>query len=168
MKLILFFIIIQAIIALSLLIILFLYDLKHWLLPNIYIFPFAVLGISFHYSYGFSIIESSDLFLGALAGGGFLFAIRLIGNGVYKQESLGLGDVKLMGAAGIWLGPQGALMAITVGAIFGLIHGVGIYIFKKYIKKQKKTLFRKLSLPAGPGFILGILFSFYFVFYNLI
>lgn len=161
-------IIFQATIALSLLIVLFVYDLKHWLLPNIYVLPFAILGLSFHISYNFEVIDSSELFLGAITGGGFLYAIRMIGNSIYKQESLGLGDIKLMGAAGIWLGPQGVLMAITVGAAFGLIHGLVYFLYKKYIKKKKNLLFRKLALPAGPGFILGILFSSYFVFFNLL
>lgn len=137
---------------------LFIIDLKKWILPNKYVFALAVLGIIFHFLTDFTIMKESDLILGALTGGGFLFTIRMVANGIYKQESLGLGDVKLMAAGGLWLGMHGILLAITVGAIFGLIHGIAIYAHKRFFKKEKIS-FNRMSLPAGPGFIIGLLIS---------
>ncbi len=144
--------------SIILLIILAITDLKKWLLPNIYVFPFAILGIIFHIVTNFYFLEAMQIFLGMIVGGGFLLIIRIIANSAYKQEALGLGDVKLMGAAGLWLGMEGVLFAITIGALCGLLHGLALFIYKKY-KTGKIIDFRKMSLPAGPGFICGIVIT---------
>ncbi len=144
--------------AIILLIILAIIDLKKWLLPNIYVFPFAILGIIFHVVTDFYFLESTQVLLGMVVGAGFLLTVRIIANTAYKQEALGLGDVKLMGAAGLWLGMEGVLFAITIGALCGLLHGLILFIYKKY-KMGEITDFRKMSLPAGPGFICGIVIT---------
>ena len=75
---------------------------------------------------------------------------------IYKMDTLGLGDVKLMAAAGLWLGLEGVVVSLIIGATAGAVHGVIYWVYLKYIKKQK-TSFHKLALPAGPGFIAGII-----------
>lgn len=146
------------IIAAGLLITLIVIDIKEWLLPNIYVFPFAVLGILFHVTTGFTLLDSSDLFLGFIAGGGTLLAIRTIANGIYKTDTLGLGDVKLLAAAGLWLGLHGVILSLILGASAGLVHGVIYWAYLNFYKK-KKTSFRRLKMPAGPGFIAGIILA---------
>lgn len=88
-------------------------------------------------------------------GGGLLLAIRTIANGYYKTDTLGLGDVKLMAAAGLWLGVEHVLIALIIGAGAGVIHGGIYWVYLNFIK-HKKTSFHRLKLPAGPGLIIGI------------
>src|SRR5207247_2072646 len=42
--------------------------------------------------------------IGAAAGGGFLWAIGVIGSWIFKKEAMGGGDVKMMGMVGALLG----------------------------------------------------------------
>ena len=92
---------------------------------------------------------------GAAEGGGILYIIRFFGNRHYKQDTLGLGDVKLMAASGLWLGIEGIVTAMTIGAFAGLVHGVLVSLIRAAKEKTRPNLHR-LMIPAGPGFCIGI------------
>ncbi len=141
-------------IALVLLATLVVIDFKTMLLPNRYVFPFAALGIIFHASLQFSVLDPLSILLGGLFGYGILWIIRFFGNMYYKTESLGLGDVKLLGAAGLWLGMADVTVAMTVGAMAGLVHG--LIVAYLHFKKTGEFNIHRLKIPAGPGFIIGI------------
>lgn len=136
------------------------YDFKHMILPNLWVVIFAIIGIVHHTLQNWSMITPLDAFLGLLVGGGFLLLIRAFANWRYKKNTLGLGDVKLMMAGGIWLGFPHILLAISIGAFFSVFLAlIYIGIFKKLIQKQDVSL-RGTKLPAGPGFIIGIIVIF--------
>lgn len=129
-------------------------DLKTFLLPNKLVAAFALLGLFFHVTTGFTHIPPLGMVYGACVGGGLLYAIRFVGNRIYNADTLGLGDVKLMAAAGLWLGAEHVLIAITLGGVAGLLHGVGLAAHARVIKKEAISL-NRLVIPAGPGFIVG-------------
>lgn len=133
-------------------------DLKERILPNFYVLGFLLSGLIFHISYEFQILSATEIALGALTGGGVLLIIRTIANYYYGFDALGLGDVKLMAAGGIWLGPYLSLIALSAGAFAGLIHGL-VDAFIAYRKSGQWPDMMNLSVPAGPGFIIGILFA---------
>jgi leader peptidase (prepilin peptidase)/N-methyltransferase len=135
--------------AFILLLILCIIDFRVRLLPNKYVFPFALLAVVFHAALNFSLIPREDMLIGGVFGYGLLWGIRAAGSWYYKQEALGLGDVKLMGAAGLWLGMEHLLLAITLGASVSVLHGL------VYAGMTKQSL-RRLEIPAGPGLIAGI------------
>ena len=141
-------------IALILLGILAVIDFKTMLLPNKYVFPFAGLGVLFHLSTQFSELSYLDVILGGVFGYGILWVIRFFGSMYYKREALGLGDVKLLGAAGLWLGMSGVTFAMTLGAMAGLVHGLIVGYAES--RKTGKFDIHGLKIPAGPGFIFGI------------
>lgn len=142
--------------AFGLLIILSVIDLKIGLLPNVYNAGLALSGGLFHVLTSFLWLGIEHILLGALIGGGILFGIRLVANKVYKQDTLGLGDVKLLAAAGVWLGPHSILLAITIGAFAGILHSVFILIIQK-VRAEDTGKLSHFSIPAGPGFCFGIL-----------
>lgn len=139
----------------SLLSILSYIDLKTRLLPNVFVFPFAAIGLSFHILTLFEYLSPINVFAGAAVGGGLLYLVRAGANAYYKQDALGLGDVKLLGAAGLWLGVDGVLFALTLGAFGGLIHGIVYGIYVAFKTRQPLNL-NRLAIPAGPGFAFGI------------
>lgn len=141
-------------------------DLKTRLLPNKYVGGVFVLGVIFQAVTQFHFATPTEVILGAIMGAGLLLFVRYFANRIYKQDTLGLGDIKLMGAAGIWLGPDHILLAISLGAFAGLIHGL-IYGFVLSRKTGEKVNFATLSIPAGPGFIFGIIAVSVFKFYTL-
>ena len=61
---------------------------------------------------------------GFLIGAGALYAIGWIGTRVFRKEAMGLGDVKLLGMMGTFIGPVNIgitiFLASCIGAVFGL------------------------------------------------
>lgn len=151
--------------ALLVLYLLALTDFRSGLLPNEMVLCFAGLSFVFHFSTLFYYLSALDMMLGAVVGGGLLYVIRAVANFFYKDEALGLGDVKLLAAAGLWLGPQAVLIALTLGAFAGLVHGV-LLIGNMKLKTETSINIGKLSLPAGPGFAIGILIAGIYKFQN--
>ena len=140
-------------------------DLRVWLLPNKYVLIFALLGVAFHAALHFSLLAPHEMIYGALLGSGILYVIRICGNAYYKQDTLGLGDVKLLAAAGLWLGLEGVVFALTAGAFAGLLHGIGVATAKA-IKEKSPINLKRLMIPAGPGFCVGIIASWLYLFYG--
>lgn len=133
-------------------------DLKLWILPDELVALLAVLAIPFHIATGWDYGDVTFFLTGALAGGGALWLIRAIANFIYGVEALGLGDVKLLAAAGLWLGPEAVFMALSAGAFCGVLHALAIICTKKIQTGQWQSM-RRMALPAGPGFIAGILLT---------
>jgi leader peptidase (prepilin peptidase)/N-methyltransferase len=131
-------------------------DLRVRLLPNRLVAPFALLGVAFHLLTGFAFLTPFSMLLGGALGFGLLWLVRRIANSIYKQDALGLGDVKLIGAAGLWLGIDLIMLAISLGAFFAALHGVGVALYEA-AKTKTRPSFRRLQIPAGPGFAAGIL-----------
>lgn len=141
-------------------------DLRHLLLPDKLVLPFAVFGLAFHAATRFSFSTQIETILGVALGGGLLYAVRCVANYLYKEDTLGLGDVKLLAAAGVWLGTD-VLIAVIAGAAFGIVHGIGIALYRK-AKRKAVVNFTSLSLPAGPGFIAGIILAGAWKFQSLV
>lgn len=150
--------IVCVVLAIVVLLWLALIDLKLWILPDELVIALAVLAIPFHISIGWDYGGVTVFLAGALAGGGALWLIRTVANFIYGVEALGLGDVKLLAAAGLWLGPESVFMALSAGAFCGVLHAFGIICVKKIQTGQWQSM-RRMALPAGPGFIAGILLA---------
>lgn len=144
------------IIALALLAALSYVDLKEHLLPNEMVLAFAICGFIFHLCTVFYYFEIIDIVLGAVIGGGMLYVIRGVANYWYNDDTLGLGDVKLLAAGGLWLGPENILIAAAVGAFAGFLHGLCVAIYTVGKAKVPMQLSR-LAIPAGPGFAIGLI-----------
>jgi leader peptidase (prepilin peptidase) / N-methyltransferase len=114
-------------------------DLEHRLLPNAIVGPAALAGLSL------SILESPEWWwvypVSALAVAGGLFALAIAYPG-----GMGMGDVKMGGMLGAFLGPYAAL-AVFLGAFVGAITG-GLLMATGKIQ-------RRHALPFGVFMALG-------------
>ncbi len=146
-----FFLLIAGFVLLT---ILYVVDLKTMYLPDKYVFPFALCGVGFHALTAFLILPLEQMIFGGLFGFGLLFLVRLFGSMYYKTEAMGFGDVKLFGAAGLWLGPLALAYSLSIGAFCVVLHGIAV----AFINKRRTGIFslKRLKIPAGPGFIIGI------------
>ena len=92
-----------------------------------------------------------DALLGAAVFGGLLYLIRYI-----SREGLGMGDVKLGAAAGIWLGPQASVMALYTSFILGGLYVI-CYLLMMVTRDGRNSLWkiRKKPSPFGPFLVLG-------------
>ena len=130
-------------------------DIKEYILPDYLNAALALSFIAFHISTNWQMITPAEAFWGALMGGGLLLLIRTIANKFYQSDSLGLGDVKLMTAAGLGLGQPRILIALILGAFAGLLHGLCLAYFGKKTRQSKVSL-SQVNVPAGPGLTIGI------------
>ena len=130
-------------------------DLKEYILPDVLNAALAISFVIFHISTHWQLLAPVDTFLGGVAGGSLLLLIRVVANKFYKPDSVGLGDVKLMTAAGFGLGHPDVFLALSLGAFFGLLHGLCMAASGKR-ENENGASFAQVNVPAGLGFVLGI------------
>ena len=80
--------------------------------------------------------------LGALIGGGTIFAIGFIGSVIVKKEAMGFGDVKLLAAVGALVGTYGIILVLIMTV---LISGIW-FIILMLAQKLKRGDYQ----PLGP------------------
>ena len=78
-----------------------------------------------------------------------MYTIMLIGNFMFKKESLGGGDIKLMFVIGLVLSPLPSLLVIFFGSLIALPISIAILV-----KKQTKLI------PFGPFLLIAFLVIF--------
>ena len=127
-------------------IVLFVIDLQHRILPNAITLPGIVIGfiLSFFLPPGWR----SSL-VGLLAGGGVLFAI---GESYYRlrgYEGLGMGDVKMLAMIGAFLGWPLMLVTLVLASFAGSAVGVGLLVSRRGDMKA--------ALPFGTFLAVGAL-----------
>lgn len=69
--------------------------------------------------------------LGALAGAGIFLLISLVGGLIAGKEAMGMGDVKLMGALGLYFGLINTIVISVLAFLIGAIISIVILILKK-------------------------------------
>jgi prepilin signal peptidase PulO-like enzyme (type II secretory pathway) len=127
----------------SFLIILFIYDLKHYLIPDMVLFPAIAITLIYNLISPYSITKFWLVFFAIIIASGFFLVIFLASKGKW----MGFGDVKLAILMGLLLGLPNVLVALFLAFFFGAIIGVILMIF------GKKGL--KSEIPFGPFLIAG-------------
>ncbi len=69
----------------------------------------------------------------------YFLAITLIGSLIYGKEALGFGDVKLMGALGLYFGVSNILAISAMSFLIGAILGIILIVTK--IKKNQMNIY---------------------------
>ena len=132
----------------------FVIDYKLQIIPNRLNLTLFEIGIIFAFLYGLSDVAITiNMLLGMLAGGGIFLLITLVGGIFYGKEAMGFGDVKLMGALGLFFGLSNiiaiTLMSFLIGAVLSII---------LLLTKIKKT---SEYIPFGPFIVIGTFISMY-------
>lgn len=154
---------IAAVVLLYLLLILSLIDLDTMRLPNRLVGLLAgtglVLAVFAQFtSFGAVPIPSAQggsagsplltALTGALLGGGVSLAVAASYSAVRRSSGFGMGDVKLLGALGLYLGPY-VLMVLFFGSLIGAVAGVALASGAGESLRTKK-------IPFGPMLALGV------------
>lgn len=90
--------------------------------------------------------------IGLAVGFIFFLLVKIIARLIAKQEALGMGDVFLLGIAGLLLGWQGLIIALLVASILGSLIEVTLIIIKK---KNRNS-----EIAFGPYLVLGIFIAY--------
>ncbi|HYE89337.1 MAG TPA: prepilin peptidase [Vicinamibacterales bacterium] len=134
----------------SILIALFMIDLEHQILPNAITLPGVVAGLMFS---TFAPPGEMDAIIGALLGGGILYAIAY---GYYLwrgHEGMGMGDVKMLAMIGAFLGWKAVLVTLVFASFSGT--GVGLALMAANRGDMK------YALPFGTFLAVGALMAMF-------
>ena len=133
----------------SLFICIFVYDIKHKIIPNTWTFISLILSIILSLVSG---IDVKQILLGAF----FVTLPLFLINFLTKGRAMGFGDVKFALVIGSLLGVSSGLSALIISFWIGGL--VGIYLLLKYPKKVN----RKTEIAFGPFLILATVLVFIF------
>ncbi len=145
----------------SSLIVIFVYDLKHYIIPDKIVYTAIIISIVY-LLLGFLNFSNWDLFrisdfgfrifspfVAAFLAAGFFLAIVLLTNG----RGMGGGDVKLAFLMGLVLGWPKILLALFLAFTLGAVCGIILMILKK---KNFKS-----EIPFGPFLVIGTLVAMF-------
>ncbi|MEI6562838.1 MAG: prepilin peptidase [bacterium] len=123
-------------------------DLEHMIIPDRVSLGGIVLGLSFSVLVPGLHMQGSAYggflasFLGAAVGVGLLWAVAVLGKLIFRKDAMGMGDVKLMGAIGAFLGWPSVIFTLMLSSFLGAIFGVAM------IMAGKKEM--QSRIPYGP------------------
>jgi leader peptidase (prepilin peptidase)/N-methyltransferase len=127
-------------------------DVRQRIIPNMLTIPLLILGLGTSFIPGG--IDPLTSFLGLIIGAGVLFVLSMALKAVFKRESLGMGDIKLVAAFGAFLGPLNVLIMLFCASTAGLAVAAFLRIRGKDIKE--------LKIPFGPFLCVGMIAVVYF------
>ena len=132
----------------------FVIDYKLQIIPNRLNLTIFEIGIIFAFLYGLSDVAITiKMLIGMLIGGGIFLFITLIGGLIYGKEAMGFGDVKLMGALGLFFGQYNIIAVTLVSFLIGAI--LSIILLVSEIKKSDEYI------PFGPFIVIASFISMY-------
>ena len=124
-------------------------DLSYLIIPDSFIIvPSIIILIMKIFDLGF--IAGLTQFGFGLISFIFMYLIMLLGNKLFKKESLGGADIKLMFLTGLVLDPMLSVMVIFLASIIAL--PISIFLL---IKNKEHVI------PFGPFIVLGLLIVFF-------
>lgn len=146
--------------AISLLVVIFVYDLQHSIIPDIFSYGFAVLALMrlclYYQTYLFAYPGFVDLLAGPLLALPFA-AVWYFSKGKW----MGLGDAKLALGIGWYLGLAGGISSLCLAFWIGAAVSVAILLFQKHMRKRNR-LSLKSEVPFAPFLIIGLLIVYFF------
>lgn len=104
-------------------------DAREYLIPDEFSLGGLVIGIVLSLPGGFATIATA--LLGAAAGFILLWVVGALGSWMFKEEAMGGGDIKMMAMVGAFVGWQGVLLTIFLGALLGTIVFVPLSLFHR-------------------------------------
>jgi leader peptidase (prepilin peptidase)/N-methyltransferase len=122
-------------------------DLDHRILPNAITYPSVPIAI------GLTAAFDTDHLLAHLIAGAAAFGFLFAAAWVYPS-GMGVGDVKLAGVLGLFLG-RAVAPALMVAFLLGSVVGIGV-MMAKGVKAGRKT-----AIPFGPFLAVGGLVGLY-------
>lgn len=154
-------------------------DAEHMILPNVITYPLLIFALSvrliFPLLFGANYFFDLNIFplnqmqnfpvwfvslfgavFGALAGGGFLWAVGAVWKKLRGVDAMGLGDVKMMFGVGALLGWRLTFLSIFIGAFAGAV--IGIFVIARQKDKDFQTQI-PFGIFLGIGAVLSLLFG---------
>jgi len=132
---------IQALLILALVYLAYI-DLRTFRLPDAITIPLILSGLLFNGLSQERLVFFQDSVIGAILGYVSLWLLNFIYRQTKKQNGIGMGDAKLLGALGAWLGWLALPGILLIASLTGLIGG---FIWLQWNKQNHRSAF-----PFGP------------------
>lgn len=141
-------------------------DHDHMIIPDVFTVGGAAAGLllslllpSLHgHSHDYFVIASTrsglDAVLGLFVGSALVLWIALFAEALLKREAMGFGDVKYLGALGVFVGWKGTVFAMFGGALLGCVWFVFAYAWKR-ITGRTAPVALPAETPEGQPAELG-------------
>lgn len=123
-------------------------DFKNSIIPNRLLLTMAETGLLLTFVYGISDINlAMDMLLGMVVGTVIFGILTLLGRLVSGKEAMGMGDVKLVAALGLFFGASNILAISIISFVLGAIISIILVLSKK----------RKIDdyIPFGPFIVIA-------------
>ena len=144
-------------------VVLFVIDLQHRILPNVITLPGVVAGFASSLLLPPGWLEA---LIGIAVGGGSLLAIGEAYYRVRGEEGLGMGDVKMLAMIGAFLGWRLMLVTLVLASFAGSLVGVGLIVAKRRDMKYALPFGTFLAVGAITSGVIGEgLLEWYWSFY---
>lgn len=125
-------------------------DYKLQIIPNRLNLTMFEIGLLLAFIYGIMNVNVAiNMLLGMVAGAGIFFIITLLGGLIAGKEAMGFGDVKLMGALGLYFGLSGTIVITLLAFLLGAI--ISVILLATKIKKTDEYI------PFGPFIVIAAL-----------
>jgi leader peptidase (prepilin peptidase) / N-methyltransferase len=131
-------------------------DIDHKIIPDRFIITLLIIGI-LHIAINYGLDSRFDIgyyIFGGIIGFMSLYIIRIFGELIYKREALGLGDVKLLGVAGLFLGWAHVFLIIILSFVAGAF--IELILMRLGIRDKKD------EIAFGPYLIMAMLVALFF------
>jgi leader peptidase (prepilin peptidase)/N-methyltransferase len=127
-------------------------DAEFQILPDLITLPGIAVGLALSF---FSERRTpAGAALGAALGAGGLYLLAFVYEKIARQEGMGLGDVKMLGMIGAFLGPAGVVITVLLASLSGSVIGVALILSKGGSGKTR--------LPFGVFLALGSMAAWFF------
>jgi leader peptidase (prepilin peptidase)/N-methyltransferase len=126
-------------------------DIRHGIIPDWLNLSIAGLGVARSATSDGLLLSAQALCEGVIIGAVFWLLQRFYFS-LRKVRGLGLGDVKFIGAAGIWIGFIGIPVLLLVASLTALLLA-GI------MRLAGRTMTGQTAMPFGPFLAIGLLFA---------
>jgi leader peptidase (prepilin peptidase) / N-methyltransferase len=125
-------------------------DARAYIIPDEFSLGGLVIGLIFAVANGWSSLWAA--LLGAAVGFAFLWIVAAVGGRIFKQDAMGGGDIKMMAMVGAFVGWQGMLLTVFLGAFLGSLVFVPLALAGR---KQLVPFGIFLSLGALVTYLVG-------------
>lgn len=136
----------------SVLIVIFFIDLEFQIIPDWLTLPGMVLGLGASFLPGGIGVVGSVI--GLIVGGVALYMVALLGDWLFKKESMGGGDIKMAAMLGAFLGWQKVILVFIGAAVIGLVMAVVWMMISRRVRSSRMIPFGPFLAIAAVGAIL--------------
>jgi leader peptidase (prepilin peptidase)/N-methyltransferase len=125
-------------------------DAREYIIPNEFTYGGLAIGLILSAAGGLSAVVAA--LAGAAVGFGILWLVGVAGRWAFKEEAMGGGDIKMMAMVGSFVGWQGVLLTIFLGALAG----TAIFLPLTLIGRKKLVPFGVfLAIGAAVTYVVG-------------